>query len=54
MGLALAAYATYVINATQFLLKLRAARLQEAASRTQADAESNAAGSPNLSVEGAR
>ncbi len=31
MGLALAAYATYVINATQFLLKLRAARLQEAA-----------------------
>ena len=54
MGLALAAYATYVINATQFLLKLRAARLQEAASRTQADVESNAAGSPNLSVEGAR
>jgi len=31
MGLALAAYATYVINAVQFLLKLRAARLQEAA-----------------------
>jgi 3-vinyl bacteriochlorophyllide hydratase len=29
MLLALAAYATYVINATQFLLKLRAARLQE-------------------------
>jgi 3-vinyl bacteriochlorophyllide hydratase len=28
MFLALAAYATYVINATQFLLKLRAARLQ--------------------------
>jgi 3-vinyl bacteriochlorophyllide hydratase len=28
MYLALAAYATYVINATQFLLKLRAARLQ--------------------------
>ncbi|MBB1077755.1 2-vinyl bacteriochlorophyllide hydratase [Rhodoferax sp. 4810] len=27
MWLALAAYATYVINATQFLLKLRAARL---------------------------
>jgi 3-vinyl bacteriochlorophyllide hydratase len=27
--LALAAYATYVINATQFVLKLRAARLQE-------------------------
>ncbi len=30
MGLALAAYAAYVINATQFLLKLRAARLQAA------------------------
>lgn len=31
MILALAAYATYVINATQFVLKLRAARLQQAA-----------------------
>jgi 3-vinyl bacteriochlorophyllide hydratase len=31
MLLALAAYATYVINAGQFLLKLRAARLQAAA-----------------------
>ncbi len=31
MLLALAAYATYAINATQFLLKLRAARLQAAA-----------------------
>jgi 3-vinyl bacteriochlorophyllide hydratase len=31
MFLALAAYATYVINATQFLLKLRAARRDEAA-----------------------
>jgi 3-vinyl bacteriochlorophyllide hydratase len=28
MLLALAAYAAYVINATQFLLKLRAARLE--------------------------
>ncbi len=28
--LALAAYATYVVNATQFLLKLRAARLEQA------------------------
>jgi 3-vinyl bacteriochlorophyllide hydratase len=28
MWLALAAYAAYVINATQFVLKLRAARLQ--------------------------
>jgi 3-vinyl bacteriochlorophyllide hydratase len=31
MLLALAAYATYVVNATQFLLKLRAARLDMAA-----------------------
>ncbi len=31
MLLALAAYATYAINATQFILKLRAARLQSAA-----------------------
>ncbi|XYP32499.1 2-vinyl bacteriochlorophyllide hydratase [Zavarzinia sp. CC-PAN008] len=31
MLLALAAYATYVVNAGQFLLKLRAARLQESA-----------------------
>ncbi len=31
MSLALAAYATYVLNAAQFLLKLRAARLQSAA-----------------------
>ncbi len=30
MHLALAAYATYVINATQFLLQLRAARLDQA------------------------
>jgi 3-vinyl bacteriochlorophyllide hydratase len=30
MVLALAAYAAYVINATQFLLKLRAARLDQA------------------------
>jgi 3-vinyl bacteriochlorophyllide hydratase len=33
MGLALAAYASYVINATQFILKLRAARLDEAGRR---------------------
>ncbi len=31
MWLALAAYATYVLNAAQFVLKLRAARLQAAA-----------------------
>jgi light-independent protochlorophyllide reductase subunit N len=33
MWIALAAYATYVINAAQFLLKLRAARCDEAAPR---------------------
>ena len=31
MWLALAAYATYVVNAAQFILKLRAARLGAAA-----------------------
>ena len=36
MMLALAAYATYVINATQFILKLRAARLQVQAQQTPA------------------
>ncbi len=35
MLLALAAYATYAVNATQFLLKLRAARLQEAVESAQ-------------------
>jgi 3-vinyl bacteriochlorophyllide hydratase len=34
MALALAAYASYVINAAQFILKLRAARLDEAGRRT--------------------
>ena len=38
MLLALAAYATYVINATQFVLKLRAARLQDERDRRQAPA----------------
>jgi 3-vinyl bacteriochlorophyllide hydratase len=37
MYLALAAYATYVVNAGQFILKLRAARLdQEAKLREEA------------------
>ena len=35
MLVALAAYAAYVINAVQFILKLRAARLQEAAEATR-------------------
>jgi 3-vinyl bacteriochlorophyllide hydratase len=38
MLLALAAYAAYLINATQFLLKLRAARLQQAAADAAAGA----------------
>ena len=36
MLLALAAYATYVVNAAQFIWKLRMARLDEAARRAQA------------------
>jgi 3-vinyl bacteriochlorophyllide hydratase len=36
LWLAVAAYATYCINATQFILKLRAARLQAAASPSAA------------------
>jgi 3-vinyl bacteriochlorophyllide hydratase len=38
MWLALAAYAAYVINATQFVLKLRAARLQSDAERQRSSA----------------
>jgi 3-vinyl bacteriochlorophyllide hydratase len=34
MAIALAAYAAYIINATQFVLKLRAARLQAASALT--------------------
>ncbi len=43
MVLALAAYASYVINATQFLLKLRAARLQQSNDQAPARAEGIAA-----------
>lgn len=43
MLLALAAYATYVINATQFILKLRAARLDHARQRSAAAQEGLAA-----------
>ncbi|MEN9899526.1 MAG: 2-vinyl bacteriochlorophyllide hydratase, partial [Pseudomonadota bacterium] len=40
MYLALAAYATYIVNAGQFILKLRAARLdQEAKMREEAAAK---------------
>jgi 3-vinyl bacteriochlorophyllide hydratase len=38
MAIALAAYAAYVVNATQFLLKLRAARLQGSLIPAQAPA----------------
>lgn len=38
MWIALAAYTTYVINAAQFLLKLRAARLDEASRQPASDA----------------
>lgn len=38
MVLALAAYATYAVNATQFLLKLRAARLQAQPALSYAEA----------------
>ncbi len=51
MILALAAYATYVVNATQFILKLRAARLQsqsEAQAATYDAAQSTAASSDSL------
>jgi 3-vinyl bacteriochlorophyllide hydratase len=43
MVLALAAYAVYVINATQFVLKLRAARRQEADDRGRGLAAAEAA-----------
>ena len=42
MFLALAAYVTYVINATQFLLKLRAARLDSAAAAGAQDSPGQA------------
>jgi len=42
MAVALAAYAAYVVNATQFLLKLRAARLQEARSKVRSGPQGEA------------
>jgi 3-vinyl bacteriochlorophyllide hydratase len=45
MLLALAAYATYVINAAQFILKLRAARLQAAGAACPAPGVARMAGS---------
>lgn len=43
MLLALAAYAAYVVNAVQFVLKLRAARLQEAGEKRRRDTAATAA-----------
>jgi len=58
MALALAAYAAYVVNATQFLLKLRAARLQEAAMSAAVTADPHAPSHPasgnSLYAEAAR
>lgn len=53
MWLALAAYAAYVINATQFVLKLRAARLQSDAQRRGASG-SRASSLDNTTAEAAR
>lgn len=49
MWVALAAYATYVINATQFLLKLRAARLQSDAAMARREARASASAGEALS-----
>jgi 3-vinyl bacteriochlorophyllide hydratase len=51
MLLALAAYATYVINAGQFLLKLRAARLQMQA---ESEAQSGPSGARPQLATGSR
>ncbi|MEL7542617.1 MAG: 2-vinyl bacteriochlorophyllide hydratase [Pseudomonadota bacterium] len=52
MWLALAAYATYVVNAAQFVWKLRLARLQAADMHQRDDVYSPLSGAP-LSQEGA-
>ena len=55
MYLALAAYATYVINAAQFVLKLRAARLDEARRRAGSPPPAAEPGIPAMpDMEGAR
>jgi len=43
MAIALAAYVAYVVNAVQFVLKLRAARLQEARERSSRETAVDAA-----------
>jgi 3-vinyl bacteriochlorophyllide hydratase len=49
MWIALAAYAAYVVNAIQFVLKLRAARLQEQAEK-RARTTAPAAGGSEVSA----
>ena len=44
MYIALSGYAAYLLNATQFLLKLRAARLEESRNRSSPDATASVAG----------
>jgi 3-vinyl bacteriochlorophyllide hydratase len=46
MLLALAGYTAYLVNATQFVMKLRAARLQEAADRANRADKHTASGHP--------
>ena len=51
MLVALAAYATYVINAVQFILKLRAARLQAAREEAEAVDPAPAAFAPEMPLQ---
>ncbi len=51
MLIALAAYATYVINAVQFILKLRAARLQAAREEAVAVAPAPASFTPDMPLQ---
>ncbi len=51
MLVALAAYATYVINAVQFILKLRAARLQAAREEAEAVEPAPAAFAPEVPLQ---
>jgi 3-vinyl bacteriochlorophyllide hydratase len=52
MALALAAYATYVVNAGQFVWKLRLARLDQTARKTGLESGARSAGVSDLQVAG--
>jgi 3-vinyl bacteriochlorophyllide hydratase len=54
MALALAAYAAYAVNATQFLLKLRAARLQAQEDDARADVRDGVRHTDRTAMEVAR